>query len=36
MNLLEKIINLLRCCRKNKILDEVIEVAEDTSIILNK
>ena len=36
MNLIEKIIKMLRCCRKNEFLDEVIEVAEDTSIILNK
>ena len=36
MNILERIIKLLKCCRKNQILDEVIEVATDTSIILNK
>ena len=34
--ILQKIINLLKCCKSNKVLDEVIEVAEDTSIILNK
>lgn len=36
MNILGKIIKLLKCCRSNKILDEVIEVAEESNIILNK
>ena len=36
MNILGKIIKLLKCCRSNKILDEAIEVAEDSNIILNK
>ena len=36
MNILDKIIKLLKCCRSNKILDEVIEVAEESNIILNK
>ena len=36
MNLLEKIIKLLKCCKSNKILDEVIEVVEESNIILNK
>lgn len=36
MNILERIIKLLKCCKSNNVIDEVIEVAEDTSIILNK
>ena len=36
MNLIEKIIRMLRCCRKNKILDDVIEIAEESNIILHK
>ena len=36
MNILERIIRMLKCCRKNQILDEVIEVVEESNIILNK
>ncbi len=36
MNILGKIIKLLKCCRKNNVIDEAIEVAEDSNIILNK
>ena len=36
MNLIEKIIKLLKCCKSNNVIDEVIEVAEDTNIILHK
>jgi len=36
MNLLEKIINLLKCCHKNKVIEEAIEVAEESNIILHK
>ena len=36
MNFIEKIIKLLKCCKSNKVIDEVIEVAEDSNIILNK
>ena len=36
MNILGKIIKLLRCCKSNKILDEAIEVIDESNIILNK
>lgn len=36
MNILGKIIKMLRCCKSNNVLDEVIEVAEASNIILNK
>lgn len=36
MNILERIIKLLKCCKSNNVIDEVIEVAEDTNIILHK
>ena len=36
MNILGKIIKLLKCCSKNNVIEDVIEVAENSNIILNK
>lgn len=34
MNFLKKVIKLLKCCKKNNVIDETIEVAENTNSIL--
>lgn len=35
MNLLKKLIQLLKCCKKNNVIEEAIEVVENTNSIFN-